>query len=419
METPQTFDELTGRFKVYLQQICRREGTIYRYAQLWARIKIFMDMHKMQFYNKQVGEAYLNYLFGDTDYCRLKKYYQVIWNSVEALSEFQDTGTVLMGKRRNPLIILEGLIGATMEDFIEYKKLIHQIGGRTTYNYRLYLSGYLAFLNKGGIQSLDQITPSINLQFIGTMRHRNMASRHTILIVIKGYLKYLYARMLTTIDYSMSIPKDNYQSQAHLPSSFSTEEVKLLLESIDRGSPKGRRDYAILLLASKLGLRASDVAGLMFEHILWEQNLIAFPQMKTKKNINIPLLPEIGNAIIDYLKYGRPASTESYCFLQLISPYKPINTGCVGNITRYHLNMAGINCQKRRHGPHALRHSLAGNLLKEKTPIPVISEVLGHTSSESTMFYLRVDLPSLKQCMLDVPAVDVFFYNQKGRYQHA
>lgn len=419
MKTQQTFDELTGLFRDYLSKIRRRERTIYRYAQLWARIKIFMDTHNMQFYNKQVGEAYLSFLFGDTDYSRLKKYYQVIWNSVEALAEFQDTGTVIMGKRRNPSIQLNGPIGAKMEDFVNYKRSIHQIGDLTTYNYRFYLSSYLSFLNNREVEAIDQITPLINLQFIDTLRQRNMGSRHTILMIVKGFLKYLFVRDFTPVDYSMNVPKDNYKSQAHLPSSFSRNEVKVLLDSIDRGGPKGRRDYAILLLASKLGLRASDIAGLKFEHILWEQHLITFPQMKTNRLIHIPLLPETGNAIIDYLKNGRPVSNEPYCFLQLLSPYKPLNSGSIGNIARYHLNMAGINCEKRRHGPHALRHSLAGNLLEDKTPIPVIAGVLGHGSSQSTMFYLRIDRSSLKQCALDVPPVDAFFYDRKGEQSHA
>lgn len=419
MKTQQTFEELTGLFADYLRQIRRREDTICRYAQLWARIKIFMDSRHMQFYNKQVGEAYLTFLFGDTEYSRLKKYYQVLWNSVEALAEFQATGTVLMGKRRNPSIQLNGPIGAIMENFVNYKRSSHQIGDLTTYNYRFYLTNYLSFLNNREIETIGQITSWSNLQFIDSLRQRNPGTRHTILMIIKRFLRYLFERDFTPVDYSMSIPKDNCKKQAHLPSSFSRHEVKVLLDSIDRGGPKGRRDYAILLLASKLGLRASDITGLKFKHILWEQHLISFPQMKTKRNIHIPLLPEIGNAIIDYLKNGRPVSNEPYCFLQLLSPYKPLNPGSIGNIARYHLKMAGINFEKRRHGPHALRHSLAGSLLEDKTPIPVISSVLGHASSQSTMFYLRIDRSSLKQCALNVPSVARFFYDQKGEQSHA
>jgi site-specific recombinase XerD len=136
--------------------------------------------------------------------------------------------------------------------------------------------------------------------------------------------------------------------------------------------------------------------------------------MKTKRSITLPLLPEIGNAIIDYLKNGRPLSNDSHCFLQLNSPYKPIEKGSIGNIVNHHLMMSGINCKGRKHGSHALRHSLAGNLLSNKTSIPVISEVLGHKSIETTMSYLRVDLSGLRQCTLDVPMITSTFYDQEG-----
>ena len=214
------------------------------------------------------------------------------------------------------------------------------------------------------------------------------------------------------------IPKDNYKSQPHLPSNFSKEETEILLKSVDRGNPKGKRDYAILLLATKLGLRASDIGELKFENILWERSLITFEQRKTGKRIDLPLLPEIGNATIDYMKHGRPVSDESYCFLHVQSPYERIHTSDIKSLVHFHLKRAGINCKNRRHGPHALRHSFAGNLLRGITPLPVISEALGHSSCESTMYYLRIDIDSLRQCALNVPLVPSSFYEQEGGTFH-
>jgi len=418
MKSDQTFDALTSDFRAYLEQIHRKEGTIARYAHLWGRIKKFMDSHEIPFYDKKVGEAYLYYLLGGFTYSTISKYHQVIVNSIEALSEFQDTGTILMGRRRKPPIILDGPVGATMESYITYKKSIHQISNITSKNYRFYLYDLLAFLDNHHLTTTYQITPADILMFANTIRFKNLATKHAVLLIIKGYLRYLHHHQLTQTDLSMAIPRDNYKNQAHLPSTFSKKEIKVLLESIDRGNPRGRRDYAILLLATKLGLRASDLAGLKFEHILWEQHKITFQQMKTKRSIILPLLPEIGNAIIDYLQNGRPHSEDNHCFLQLISPYRPINKNSIGNIVKYHLSISGINCKDRKHGTHALRHSLAGNLLNNKTPIPVISEVLGHASSETTMYYLRIDLSSLKQCALDVPVISSSFYDWKGEQSH-
>jgi site-specific recombinase XerD len=339
-------------------------------------------------------------------------------SSIDSLSEFQETGRVMMGKKRKPLIKLDGTIGATMESYIAYKRSVYQIRDITCNNNRFYLYNFLIFLNGKDYDTVNQITSAGILLFVVNLRFKNPATKHAVLIIIKGYLRYLYHHQLISTDFSIVIPKDNYKSQAQLPSTFSREEIKLLLESIDRGNPRGRRDYAVLLLAAKLGLRASDLAGLKFEHILWEQHLISFEQIKTKRSINVPLLPEIGNAIIDYLKNGRPISADSHCFLQLISPYKPIDKGSIGNIVSYHLRIAGINCKGRKHGSHALRHSLAGALLDDKMPIPVISEVLGHGSSETTMCYLRIDMPSLRQCALNVPEITTSFYNREERINH-
>lgn len=125
-------------------------------------------------------------------------------------------------------------------------------------------------------------------------------------------------------------------------------------------------------------------------------------QVKTKEKVELPLLQDIGNAIIDYLKYGRPKSGLPFIFLRHIPPYDNMDYNNLNGIVKKYLGMAGINYDERKHGPHSLRHSLATNLLAKETPLPVISSILGHASTESTMEYLRVDVHSLRRCALDV-----------------
>jgi len=128
------------------------------------------------------------------------------------------------------------------------------------------------------------------------------------------------------------------------------------------------------------------------------------------------LLSEIGNAMVDYLKYGRPKSDEPNVFVCGRSPFNSIHTSVVTRIVQNTFAKTGINIRDRRHGPHALRHSLAGRLLEKQTTLPVITEVLGHENTESTKFYLRIDLTSLRKCVLEVPAVSPDFYSQKGGF---
>jgi site-specific recombinase XerD len=133
----------------------------------------------------------------------------------------------------------------------------------------------------------------------------------------------------------------------------------------------------MLLLACRLGLRASDICGLSFANLFWRENLIVLTQVKTKKHIELPLLAEVGNAIITYLKYGRPVSQLPYVFLHAGNEERRLAEPTLHSIVGSYLQRAGItDVEKKKHGPHALRHSLAGFLLQKKTPLPVISE--GH-----------------------------------------
>jgi len=168
------------------------------------------------------------------------------------------------------------------------------------------------------------------------------------------------------------------------------------------------------MLLSRYGLRASDICNLKFENILWNDSLIVLTQHKTKEKVELPLTSEVGVAIIDYIKYGRPQKDHPHVFLNGISPFNPISSALVNDIVSKTFRQAKVDTKGRKHGPHSLRHSLASLLLKEKVVLPVITGILGHKSSEHTKDYLRVDVENLKHCALNVPPVSSDFYNQKG-----
>ncbi|RZM20259.1 MAG: integrase [Pedobacter sp.] len=264
------------------------------------------------------------------------------------------------------------------------------------------------------VKSIGDINEVYLVSFMKSLDPTTLATNHSKLGVLKSFLTYLYTEKIHNKDYSDVIQRTNYKSQPKLPSFFSAEDIACIIEKIDRGNPSGKRDYALVLLAAKLGLRVSDIARLKFENINWDKGIIEIVQFKTQKEIVLPLLPEVGNAIIDYLKYARPISNEPYCFVQHIYPFKPITPEDVTGKIGIHIRRSGIVLKNRHKGAHALRHSFATQLLENKTPLPVISEALGHTHTASTMLYLRVDKQQLKQCALDVPMVAPAFYQQKG-----
>jgi site-specific recombinase XerD len=413
-EKKQTIDELTEDFHRYLRSARRSENTIRLYLTAWKKLKEYMSAHRLNIYTSKIGEAFLVSELGKYKYENLTRSKRDFVSKIEALIDFQNTGRVLLGTRRKPLKQLNGAIGKTMKDFIIFKTTIYSLTESTINGYNLYLYAFNCFLSERRIRSVHKITSSEILQFIGGFNPEKPAAKHIALCILRCYVQYLFERGLVSSDYSKKIPSDNYKHQPKLPTTFTKEEIKEFISSIDRGNPKGKRDYAIFLLALKLGIRSSDIANLKFENISWQTNEFIFEQKKTGNSITLPILPEVGNAIIDYLKYGRPQSNENYCFLQIVFPYGKIAQHDIAYSVRFYLKRTNIDLRNRKHGPHTLRHSFASELLDHTTPLPIISEALGHSSTMSTMFYLRIDTSSLKQCALEVPPIPFSFYWQKG-----
>jgi site-specific recombinase XerD len=378
-----------------------------------------MSLHDIDFYDRKIGDRYLVYVLGEFEYSQLPRLSKKLVNMVDSFAKFQETGILKRtgATREARPKTFENAIGITMMDFLSDIILTNDLKNGTVAKYKTYLYKFYGFLTKEDVFNTEQINLSNTLRFFKELDPLQLSAKSHALQVVKCYLKYLHGQHLLNIDYSKYLPQCTYKQQARLPSTFSVEEIKTLLASIDQGDAKGKRDYAMILFATKLGLRASDIVALKFEHILWEQSLIKFSQQKTDKSLSLPLLPEIGNAIINYLKHGRPVSGESYLFLQAHAPYRKIIPHSFGKIVDFNIKRAKIDCTNRKHGSHALRHSFAGNLLKGKTPMPIISEALGHSQTESTMYYLRIDTTTLRQCALNVPLVPTSFYAQERRIQ--
>jgi len=160
-----------------------------------------------------------------------------------------------------------------------------------------------------------------------------------------------------------------------IPAVWEQENVKKLLESIDRQNPKGKRDYAILLLVSRLGLRAGDIRSLTLSNLNWNRKEISITMQKTKQPLELPLLDDVGWAIIDYLKNGRPYSISDYVFIRHKAPYDGFaDHNSFHKMLVRHLNKANIQMGDQKHGLHSLRSTLARVLLEQGTPLPVISE---------------------------------------------
>jgi len=220
---------------------------------------------------------------------------------------------------------------------------------------------------------------------------------------LKTFLDYLVQRKLIPKRLSEGLPIIKSIHKSRLPDVWPKESIEKLLAAIDRESPTGKRDYAICLLASRMGLRCGDIRNLTLDNINWNQGSISIFQDKTKNPLHLPLTEEVGCSLIDYIKNGRVESRWRQIFLTSNAPYKPFSkTYSLHYIVDKYRRLAKIKLPKEcRHGLHSLRHSIATQLHEALVPLPVIASFLGHTSVESTRFYARVNIEMLRKAALD------------------
>lgn len=273
----------------------------------------------------------------------------------------------------------------------------------TLKNVRLYLPRFLTFLSEQGINSLEQVIPSCISEYVVSLREYAPGSVAQFVGHARCLLRFLYHRGMIPNDLSSAVPSCPIRNYRNIPTVWTPEETEQLLAQVDRGSPRGKRDYAILLLAAHLGMRVGDIIRLSLDDLKWEHNRIEIVQNKTRQPLVLPLLNEVGWAIIDYLKNARPISEYRRVFLSLAPPFGPfVDFDNLYHIITYYRRKAGI--QRFKHQPvgmHTLRHSLATNLLADDTALHIISDVLGHACSESTGVYTKVNLPQLRRCAID------------------
>lgn len=220
---------------------------------------------------------------------------------------------------------------------------------------------------------------------------------------MRFFFRYCFSNGYSSEDKSRFVRKVAAPHRANLPISWKLEDVKKILGSVDRDSPVGKRDYAILMLACKYGLRSVDIRNLELENINWEAKEIIIKQQKTSNTIHLPLLTDIGWALIDYIRHSRPVTTDNAVFITANAPYKRLSESSgLNTIFRKYLALSGVPIPREGFcGMHTLRHTLGRVLLEKQVPLPQISQILGHTSVKSTSIYLQIDMNGLKACMIN------------------
>ncbi|MFT4093856.1 MAG: site-specific integrase [Niabella sp.] len=406
--------DLTDRFMAVLKAANYKPACLKKFIQSWDHLDRYMVNAGITTYCRQVGEAHIKERFGDMRYADYKKSSKDRLRYIELLSDYQEYGTLSGARLKTLPITFTGTLGIAFNGFIEYAKAAKR-SASTIRRYKDRIHTIYQYLHQTGNGISDIDTPYM-IQFLSHLEKtmQGAINRSNTIMTLRVFFRYLCEQTLlkdNQPEHWMSILQLRTVRQPKIPSVYSSEEIERLIKAIDRSHPQGKRDYAMILLAARYGLRVSDIIGLRYCNLDWTNSRIMLLQQKTGKKVELPLSEEVGNAIIDYLKWARPAMDLPYVFIRANAPYGQLTSSGMHRTISDYMRQADIGFQERKHGAHALRHSLATNLLSSNAPMPVISEILGHSSTESTMCYLRVDFNQLKQCALDVPCVPSSFYN--------
>lgn len=232
------------------------------------------------------------------------------------------------------------------------------------------------------------------INFVQSEADQSPTRAQSMTKVLRSFLQFARYRGLIKLDLAAVVPRAAHWSMASIPKAISPEYARRALASCDRRRPVGRRDYAILLLLARLGLRSGEVVSLTLDDIDWETGTLNI-HGKGGQESPLPLLAPVGKAIADYLKNGRAHSESRSVFLRMKAPIRGFKTEkAVSNVVRYALERAGIDSPRK--GAHQFRHALATQLLRQGSSLAEISEVLRHKDPDSTRIYAKVDLDSLR-----------------------
>jgi len=263
-----------------------------------------------------------------------------------------------------------------------------------TYQHFLrHLESYLKDIHAG---SLGELSPTILSAFVAKRSEGwGMSMVGGLCGALRVFLRYLFREKVISKDISQTIEGPKKYRLSSIPRSISWTEVERMLTAVDRRSAVGRRDYAILLLLVTYGLRGREVAALTLDDIDWERERLKVPERKAGHSTAYPLSPIVGQAIVDYLKHGRPQATDRYIFHRVMAPLAPMTDGAVSGRASYYLHKAGVPVP--RPGSHTLRHTCVQRLIDAHFPLKVIGDYVGHASAESTAIYAKVSLENLRE----------------------
>ena len=396
--------ELIAQLDAYMVELGYTPSTLRHHRQAWNALKNLALAEGATYFTKELGFKLLREHYHVDPYdSKLSEYKSVVRRSVMLLLEFQISGTIAKRIPKSEYIFPEGFRIAG-EAYLSMLQSEGHIKESTLRNHRHRLVAAALFFENHGVTGIEVVNAEIINLYLKTLAGCSQSYLSGVLRTLKRFFEFSSESgyLLASFTFpSVSVYKDRKVPEYYLP-----EEISGILSAVDRGNPLGKRNYAMILLAARYGLRIGDIRTLKLTDVDFSTNQIHIIQQKTSKPLTLDLLPDVGWALIDYLKFGRPKVSAAEIFLRHVHPYGPLgDSDNMGYVIRQYAVAAGIrkNAEKAHHGFHMLRYSLASDLIQQGISLTTISGILGHSQLSVTSRYTQLDIPQLMDCALEVP----------------
>ena len=367
------------------------EGSMTFYRNRWRKLEEYAARRGQVYYTEQFGIDFVQEYFGipQDDFSRTLNQAQTQdLRVIRMVGDFQLHHAVLRRYLKHRELLTDPYFIETSRRFEEDCVAAKAYAKVTVWHYTKQSGYFMDYLAAQGMRDFSGVSMEIIHAYILTLSGFSYKTVEQNICSLRAFFRFLFGEGIIRTDFASKMPMVKARKQTSIPSVWTQEELTKLIGAIDRASPKGKRDYAIILLACRLGLRCRDIKNLRMGDFHWAEKKLCFVQSKTQQPLELPLVPDVGWAVIDYLKDGRPKVDSDCVFVRHVAPFLPFSEeDHLEQLILAYMEKAHIPRLKKRRGMHSLRHTMASVLLEKETPLPVISDIIGHLDTNSTAVY--------------------------------
>jgi len=291
-----------------------------------------------------------------------------------------------------------------LDPYTRYLRAECQFSELTIKRCRVHVGALLAAMGRNAQRQRFRVLKAAVVESFVRELLRKSTDPHGLAGTLRRFFRYCASRRHTRADFSGLVPPIRHYRHASLPKGLDDSVLGKMLKAIPRDTPVGARDYAIIVLLMAYGIRAVSAAQLLLDDLDWQHARIRIRAQKGGKEVMLPLMQAVGEALIQYLQHRPGEAPCRQLFLSAKAPFRPLDSVAISMIVRHHLERAGVKTAGS--GSRSLRHSWAIRALAHDSPIKAIADVLGHRYLDTTFIYAKADLASLRQVALPWPAKD-------------